>query len=44
MYEAVDGYLFSRARSAGVFPSSFLAFESAPSSMRALIIASGALF
>jgi hypothetical protein len=42
MYEAVAGYSYSRARSAGVSPTSFLAFGSAPASMRALMISSGA--
>jgi hypothetical protein len=42
MYEAVDRCLFRRASSTGVFPSSFLAFGSAPASMRALMITSGA--
>jgi hypothetical protein len=40
--EAIAGYLFSRARSADVFPFLSLAFGSAPASMRALIISSGA--
>jgi hypothetical protein len=44
MNEAVAGCLNSRAISAGVFPSSSLAFGSAPASMRALMISSGAPF
>jgi hypothetical protein len=43
MYEAVDG-CFSRAISAGVFSLTSLAFGSAPASMRALMISSGAPF
>jgi hypothetical protein len=42
MYEAVDMCLLSRAKSAGVLPSTVLAFGSAPASMRALMISSGA--
>jgi hypothetical protein len=38
----VAGCLYSRARSHGVFPSKSLAFGSAPASMRALMISSGA--
>jgi hypothetical protein len=44
MYEAVDGCLFSLAQSAGVFPLILLTFGSAPASMRALMISSGAPF
>jgi hypothetical protein len=40
--EAIAGYLFLHAKSAGVFPSLSLAFGSAPASMRALVISSGA--
>jgi hypothetical protein len=40
--EATAGCPFSRAKSHGVFPLSFLAFGSAPASMRALMISSGA--
>jgi hypothetical protein len=43
-YEAVEMCLPSRAKSAGVFPSSSLAFGLAPASMRALMISSGASF
>jgi hypothetical protein len=42
MYEAVDICLFSRARSNGVFPSLFSTFGSAPASISALMISSGA--
>jgi hypothetical protein len=42
MYEAVDMCLLSRAKSAGVLPSTVLAIGSAPASMRALMISSGA--
>jgi hypothetical protein len=41
---AVAGCSYARATSAGVFPKLSLAFGSAPASMRALMISSGAPF